>query len=194
MGTLIALRPSTGAVTEMSDEALVAALAAGDLVALGALVDRYRPRVHRFVARLSGSEADADDLVQQTFVALGRAASSFRGGSPVRTWMFGIAANLVRNDLRAAKRRRTLSETLEGIPIAAAPTPHELYERNERLRRVACALAALPHAWREAFVLCDLEALSCKEAAGVARVREGTIWRRLHEARKRLRELLGGAW
>jgi RNA polymerase sigma-70 factor (ECF subfamily) len=185
IGKLLPLRRVAGETTALSDEALLAACSLRDPAALAVLVDRYQAPLRRFIARLRGTDGDADDLTQETFVEIARAAASYRGTSPVRTWIFGIAANLVRNDLRAMTRRRGRETTWAALP-SAPPRPDEVFEGRERLRRLAAALAALPHAQREAFVLCDLEELACKEAARIAGVREGTIWRRLHDARAAL--------
>ncbi len=192
LGKVLALHRVSGDVGEFSDEALVAACAAGEIAALGALVDRYRPMVRRFVARLAGNDADADDLVQHAFIEVARSAASFGGRSSVKTWIFAIAVNVVRNEARAAGYRRRLASDLADLPAPPVRRPDELLERNEFLREVRAALAALPHELREAFVLCELEQLTCAEAARVAGVREGTIWRRLHDARVRLRSALRG--
>jgi RNA polymerase sigma-70 factor (ECF subfamily) len=81
----------------LSDAALVAACGAGDTEALGALFDRRQGDVRRFLFRLAGTDArDLDDLVQMTFLEALRASARFRGGSTVKTWLFGIAANIVR--------------------------------------------------------------------------------------------------
>ena len=185
---LVPLRRVTGDIAEMSDEALLAACATGDASALGALFDRFHVAVYRFAARLPVTDELArDDLVQATFLEVRRAAPSFRGSSTVKTWILGIAANVARHTLRAERRRRAhQAGYLERI--AASPELLDAQvERRKLLARVAEALAALPRDQQIAFILCDLEQLPGVEVARALEVPEGTLWRRLHTARKAMR-------
>src|SRR5471030_1411305 len=94
-------------VASMSDEDLVAACGTGDLAGLGAMFDRFHEAVHRLVERMPGSDGiDHEDVVQVTFLEARIAAKRFRGGSSVQRWLFSIAANLVRYELRCERRRR----------------------------------------------------------------------------------------
>lgn len=188
---LVPLRRISGDITEMSDEALVAACGTGDAPALGALFDRFHTAVYRFAARLPMTDDLArDDLVQATFLELGRAAPSFRGTSSVKTWILGIAANIARHTLRAERRRRAhQAGFLERA--AGAPEPlDEQVERRKLLARIAEALSALPRDQQIAFILCDLEQLPGVEVARVLDIPEGTLWRRLHTARKAMRQAI----
>jgi RNA polymerase sigma-70 factor (ECF subfamily) len=189
MGQVLELR-GRAATDELSDEALVAACATGDRGARGLLFERHVLAVHRFVMRLRGSDAaEVDDLVQGTFVAAFGAAARFNGGN-VRAWLFGIAANLTRGYARGEIRRKNAMRAAAEIePAAARPIdPHD----RDVLARVPAALAALPHDQRVAFVLVDLEEQKGVDAAAALGVPEGTLWRRLHDARRALRAQLGG--
>ncbi len=193
LGKLRPLRRVEGRTDELSDQALVAACATGDSAALGALIDRFHQPVYRFVARLLGSDGnDRDDLVQQTFVELSRSAGRYRKSSSVRVWIFGIAANVARNQIRSITRRRRMETALGSIPLAPASRPDVELERRQLLAQLHVALVELPHPLREAFVLCDLEEVSALEAATILGVRQGTIWRRVHEARRALRAAVEG--
>jgi RNA polymerase sigma-70 factor (ECF subfamily) len=192
---VVPLHRVQGTPLELSDEALVAACATGETAALGALYDRHADGIRRFLARLSGTDdRDLDDLVQATFELVVRAARSFDGRSAVRTWLLGIANNTARHHVRAELRRKRLAMTATA-EATAAPTAGdpsgELLDR-ERAARLHEAVLALPPKLREAFVLVYLEGLSGAEAARVLDAREGAIWKRLHEARARLRALLEG--
>src|SRR5258706_15975287 len=93
---------------DMTDERMIAAIGDGDRAACGLLFTRYAEDVHRFVARMRGSDRDAiQDIVQSVFLAAFRAALRYRGGS-VRAWLFGIAANHVREHARREIRRKHL--------------------------------------------------------------------------------------
>jgi RNA polymerase sigma-70 factor (ECF subfamily) len=190
---VLLLRPVEGLPEEMSDEALVAACGAGDAAALGALFDRHHAAVYRFLSRLAGTDAGAlDDLVQTTFLGVRAGARRYAGRAAVRTWILGIAANVARHRVRGEARRRGLALACRTLPQPAAATPHEVAERRELLLLLADALRALPHDLRVAFVLCDLEEVPGVEAARALGLRPGTLWRRLHEARRALRDAIDG--
>jgi len=191
-GKLIPLRRVGGTVEELSDRALMSAVAEGDRAALGALYDRFYADVGRFVGRLiQGSSLEAADLVQNTFLEAYRSAPRFRGTSSVRTWLFGIASNLTRDAFRKLGRHKKALDVLESVPQRRASTePPEALERERRRERLGQAIAKLPPALKEAYVSCVLEEIPIKEAAKLLRVREASLYRRLHDARKTLRTLL----
>lgn len=179
------------ALSEISDEALLAACAVGDSAALGALFDRHHEAVYRLVSRLMRSDpAETDDLVQTTFLHTWRSAARFRGVGSVKSFLFGIAANTVRHYVRTAMRRRTA--TAEWEPPIARNAPDDVLARNQQVNRLAHALDDLPQDLRAAYVLCDLEDIPGVDAARMLDVRAGTLWRRLHEARRALRAAIEG--
>lgn len=188
---LVPLRRVAGDIADMSDEAVLAACGTGDVAALGALFDRFHVAVYRFAARLpTTDELARDDLVQATFLEVRRAAPNFRGTSSVKTWILGVAANVARRQLRSERRRREhharYVERLTAVPEA----PDAEVERRQQLAQVARALAALPHEQQVAFILCDLEQMPGVEVARALEIPEGTLWRRLHVARKAVRAAL----
>ncbi len=179
---------------DLSDEALVAAAGAGDADAVGALFERFRDPVFRFLTRVVGGRPDIDveDLVQQTFLVIVRGAK-FDGRAKVSTWIFGIAANIARTHRRGRSRRFRF---LEGFQSARTLTtvdadPDERLDVSRRLARVKAALEAEPLPRRMAFVLCEMEGMSAKEAGAVLKVSEAAIWKRVSETRRRLREAGG---
>ena len=185
---LIALRRKEGAVAELSDEALVAACGVGETAALAALFDRYRAHVRRFISRLAAADArDLDDLVQTTFLEIFRGARQFRGASSVKSWVFGVAVNVVRQHARGERRRKDAMQRLESVPPSIVRCADEGTLGRQQLERLARALQDLPPELRVAFVMCDLEEISGVEAAKTLGVRAGTMWRRLHQARLALR-------
>jgi RNA polymerase sigma-70 factor, ECF subfamily len=187
-GKLVLLRRAGRTTASLSDEALLAASATGDLAALDALFERFHVAVYRFLGRLAPADEMArDDLVQATFLAARRGANRFRGGSSVKTWMLGIAANLARHHLRGERRRREKhARYAEGLQIVPEQ-PDERLERREVLLEIEAALGRLPHDQQVAFILCDLEEIPGVEVARAVGVPAGTLWRRLHVARKAVR-------
>jgi RNA polymerase sigma factor (sigma-70 family) len=196
-GKLIPLRRLAGDAAEMSDEALLAACAVGERAALGALFDRHHQAVFRFLGRLIAAERHAlDDLVQNTFLEVWRSASRFASKGAARSWILGVGANVARHHVRGEARRRAAmqqipAESAGGSGAGAARRPDDAAADRELVARLDVALAALPHDLAVAFVLCDLEDIPGVEAARALGVREGTMWRRLHDARKRLRAAIG---
>jgi RNA polymerase sigma-70 factor (ECF subfamily) len=171
----------------MSDAGLVAACAAGDRTARALLFERHVDSVHRFVARMRASDADAiDDLVQTTFMRAFQSAARFRGEN-ARSWLFGIAANVVRSHARGEiRRKRALGFVAETISCVTRQIDAHL------LARLPDAIEALSHELRAAFVLVDLEGERGIDAAAALGVPEGTLWRRVFYARAQLRRLLVG--
>ena len=188
---LVPLRRVDGLPAEMSDEALLAACALGDRAALGALYDRLSPHVWRFLSRMAGNRVEElEDLVQATFMAIHASAATFKGTALVRTWVFAIAANVTRRHVRDEVRRRAALERLSKLPVPPAGRPDESVEQQQLMLRMREALSALPHDLRVALVMCDLEDIAGREAAAVLQVPEGTLYRRVHEARRALRGLV----
>jgi RNA polymerase sigma factor (sigma-70 family) len=182
-GSLTQLHPKTS-VADLTDEGLVAACATGDRAARALLFERHVDAVHRFVARMRGSDSDVvDDLVQGTFLAAFSAATRCETAH-VRGWLYGIAANQVRNHARREIRRKHAM----AVVASQEPTTHRM--ADPLLACVPVAIAALPHDLRAALV--DLEGERGGDAATALGIPEGTLWRRVYHARKALRAALGG--
>jgi RNA polymerase sigma-70 factor, ECF subfamily len=186
-GKLLPFRRVEGTVGELSDRALISAVAEGDQVALGALYDRYHRDVYRMVAHLIRGDSLVDDFVQSTFLEAYRSARRFRGDSAVKTWLFGIAANLVRVHRRSEQRRERATVALATVPPATTPTPGEAITLEQQRRWLAAAIETLTPALREVYVLCVIEEMPGKEAAAALGIREASLWRRLSDARTALR-------
>jgi RNA polymerase sigma-70 factor (ECF subfamily) len=186
MAELVELRPRVS-TDDLNDDAVVAACATGDRAARALLFERYVDLIHRFVARMRGTDRDAiDDLVQACFLAAFQAAPRFRGGN-TRAWLYGIAANQVRDYARREiRRKRALVAVAQLTPRVAEPgSPH-------LVARLPAILEALPHDLRAAIVLVDLEGERGRDAAAALGIPEGTLWRHLYEARKAVRAALEG--
>jgi len=193
MGTLIPLPRGGTPLSDISDEMLVRAVGEGDHAAMAELFDRLQAHVFRFLARMIGhDDAELDDLVQMTFIEAHRASSRFRAQSTVKTWIFGIAANVARHHIRSKRRFRDALVRFFSSDRPPVVLPDAATERAQLLSRHGQALASLPHALRTAYVMCVIEETPCGEAARALGVREGTLWRRVHEARRAIRRALGG--
>lgn len=181
------VEPAAG--SNLSDEALVSACGTGDSAALGELFDRFHQTVYRFLSRYLGPRnPDIDDLVQITFLEARRAAPRFRKESAVKSWIVGIALNVARHYVRSETRRRAFLRSGELHQDSMGGTPESTTAHNEFLQRLQQSILELPEHLRTVFVICELEGVSGTEAARLLNLREGTLWRRLHDARKLIRK------
>lgn len=151
-----------------------------------ALFRAHGAEVSRWVRALAGPEADAEDLVQDVFIAVHRARSGFRGDSALRTWLFGITSNLVKRHRRVQRVRRWLSGSAgEVAGKLAAATPladDQLAQRQARLR-VHRVLDQLSHKFRTALILFELEGKPAAEIAELFGVTPSVVFVWLTRAR-----------
>jgi len=171
------------------DPELIQRLANGELDALGALYDRYQRPLRRFIARSSGNSADVDDLLHATFLAAVASAARYDGRASCRPWLVGIAAQLLR------RRRQTFGRFLAVVAVLRGSTQTFRDPRTELQARtdVGRALAGLSEAKRMTLLMAEVEGMSCSEIAAALEVPIGTVWTRLHAARRELRLTLCGA-
>lgn len=178
-----------------ADRSLVDAAADGGREAFDALVLRYQAPVLNLIRAMGAADADADDLVQEAFVRAWRSIGGFRSDSTFRTWIFGIAINVVRSHRVKQARSRLLFWSPARQDPAADPldraSTDEGVEASLVLRQaIDRALAALPEDLRAAVVLRDVHGLDYREIADVLGVPIGTVESRIFRARQRLRPLL----
>lgn len=169
---------------------LVARLRAGDVAALGEAYDAHHAHVRAFAQRMVGDPGAAEDLVQETFLALPRAVARFRGDSSLRTLIVSVAVNHARHHVRAASRRRAAMARLASEPETAGPTPAEEVARAQLAAALVRALDELPIEQRVAVVLCEVEERTSAEVARIVGVPETTVRTRLFHARRKLAEAL----
>jgi RNA polymerase sigma-70 factor (ECF subfamily) len=173
--------------TPDSDERLARRAAGGDRGAFDEIVRRHRDRVYAVGLRICGSEADAEDVLQETFLSAWRGLGGFGGRAQLSTWLYRIATNRAL-DLVRGRRPQT---PLEAVPEPAA-AGDEVEDAATR-RAVLAALARLPDEFRAAAVLGDVLGLTPTELADVLEVPVGTAKSRLFRARALLaRELSAG--
>jgi RNA polymerase sigma-70 factor (ECF subfamily) len=176
-----------------TDPELLSRIAAGDLESLGTLYDRYARDVRTFLLRLGVRQSELDDVVQQSFLEVVRAAKNFDGRPCARPWLLGVSATMVRRGRRSFARTVSRLKLWTKASEGARPvTPAESLEGEEARLRAAAALDALSDSKREAFVLVVLEGASGEEAAAALGVSVNTIWTRVHHARAELRAKLLG--
>lgn len=185
--------------TDARDRADMGRLAAGHDAALNDLMERHATGVFHFLCRMLGNEDDANDLAQETFARVFRARDSFRTDGRFSTWLFTIAANLARNQIRWRGRHPNVSldaesdvtnQPLSSTLRATGASPTEAALAAERAAAVRAAVRQLPDDLREAIVLCEWEEKSVAEAAAIVGTTLKAIESRLYRARQALREKL----
>jgi len=167
-----------------SEADLVARLKVGDEAAAHEFFDRYAARIRRFIVSSLGAETDADDLLQDTFIALADALPFFRGDSSLFTFACAIAHRKVLSFVRTKARRARL---MRAAPIAVEVPPPDS-DANPEFRR---ALAELRPEYREVLILKYVEEIGVTEIAATLRLSEHAIESRLARARKAIRKSLG---
>ena len=181
-----------------SDEALMLAYRAGDLRAFEALFGRWRGPLYRYLAHQCRNAADADELYQDIWLKVVNARLGYEVSAKFSTWIFRIAHNRLIDHYRAGGRRfEDPPPDLEadGDPFAAIAAPADAeplrqLERKALAERLVAAVAELPAAQREAFLLAEEAGLGVGEIAAATGVGHETAKSRLRYAFARLRQSL----
>lgn len=159
---------------------VVGAAKGGDTTEAGKLVAEHYASVLRFLLMLTGNSDDAEDLTQECFLRALRHFRSFRGESSVKTWLHRIAYREFTHRLRVRP----------AVPIIDEPVSHPFEGRTLLVVDLERALLRVAEHARAAFILCEIEELSVREASQVLRVPEGTIKSRVYNARQQLQSWL----
>ena len=183
---------------EIDERALIQRCIAGDASAFEPLVEKYRQRVWRLAYQVLHDREEAWDVAQEAFVRAFHSLPSFRGQSAFYTWLFRITVNVAtdRHRQRGAQARafgpeRVTEEEWARTTPDPGGGPEQQAARKEQRERIRHALDALPPKARTIIMLSDVEGLSYREIAEVLNCPIGTVMSRLHNARKRLKGLLG---
>jgi RNA polymerase sigma-70 factor (ECF subfamily) len=174
---------------QQPDAALLASIAQGDRRAMQLLFGRHNVRVFRFMTRITGNEAMAEDLVSEVFVDVWRQAASFKGQSQVGTWVLGIA----RHKAVSALRRRSHVYVNGDAAASVADTadgPEVTLQHKNRSELMQKCLARLSPAHREVIDLVYYHEKSVDEVATIVGVPPGTVKTRTFHARQKLAVLL----
>jgi RNA polymerase sigma-70 factor (ECF subfamily) len=182
-----------------SDQLLVERVQAGERQAFDLLVTKYQRRLMRLVSRIVHDPAEAEDVVQETFIKAYRAIRRFRGDSAFYTWLYRIGINTAKNFL-ASQNRRTPTSTENdaeqaesfdsGEQLRDINTPESVLASQQIARTVNAAMDALPLDLRTAIVLREIEGLSYEEIADIMSCPIGTVRSRIFRARDVIAERL----
>ncbi len=178
-----------GLVGAAADEALIAAIAAGDAAAMRILYNRHRVRVFRFAVRLVDDAAFAEDVVSEAFIEVWRQADRFEGRSSVSTWIMSIA----RFKALSVRRRRQETELDEKVAETVADqyaTPEQMLLETDRRAQLRACLSLLSPDHREIIDLVYYHDKTIEEVAEIVGVPKNTVKTRMFYARRRLAHLL----
>jgi RNA polymerase sigma-70 factor, ECF subfamily len=168
------------------DDELVRRAQGGEREAFALLYRRHHPVIYRFACAMTGSAAAAEDVVQDVFLALMRDLERYdRDRASLRTYLVGIARNVIRFRSRSVRRLLSLDQAGEA---ASADDPGAALSASEDTRHLRRCLGALPGRYREVIVLCDLQELDYADAATALGIPVGTVRSRLHRGRQMLLE------
>ena len=168
------------------DARAFARIAAGDISALGEIYDRHVAALLVFAERVVGSD-DARDVVQSTFLRASRIAVKYQSrDSTARPWLYGIMMRLVRERRRSLIR---LARALVRFNDVPRPPVQPVGSGRHDLER---AIARLSGPKRIVLLLADVEGYTCEEIARIVEAPVGTVWTRLHHARREMREMWKG--
>jgi len=175
------------------EDPFVAALGRGEPSAIRFAYRQHHEAVRGFARRLLGADDEAEELVQETFIALPAAARSFRGEASLRTFIISIAVGRSRNLLRSRRRRKKAIERFQAeltVSSAATSLPESEVATRQLLLRLGSAMESLSEDQRLAFVLVDVEERSSQEAAEILDCRASTVRSRVSSAREQLKKAL----
>lgn len=195
---VITTRTSSGTVVrerlhELEDSAVVGAYLEGEERAFEELVSRYQTRLLNFVFRTIGDREKAEDLIQEVFVRVYRHIARFDRTKKFSTWIYTIASNLAKNELRNRSRnplvlfqaiRKNWEDDDRPIQFEDRTSrPDDLYRKRHLRALVEASVGKLPVHHREVFVLRELEGKSYEEIAEITSCNLGTVKSRLNRAR-----------
>lgn len=190
-----------------SDDELIKRCQNGDVSAFDEVVKRYRTPLVNFVARFINDRDTAEDLAQETFLRVYKTIGRYKFNvAQFSTWLYRIASNLCKNEVRNRKRRwrhfinpiknadetsnSELDDLIASAPAGANYMPDYQVESKELKKLIQMAIAQLPPKYRTPFVLRDINQLSYEEIAKVLRLPTGTVKSRINRARFMMKDKL----
>jgi len=187
-------------VMDERDAAAVSRARTGDVEAFRELVERHSRDVFRLACRLTGSEHDAEDVVQETFLRAHRQLGRFEERASFATWLYRIAVNCSHDLMRRRRRLNERHDSLDDEPYSSLPLPDDRVDPDRQVfsaelrRKVVRALSSLSHMERAAVVLRHYEGLSIGEIGQVLGLGESaakhSVFRGVQKMRKTLEPIM----
>ncbi len=179
-----------------TDEQVIKAFQEGEETAFVELVNRYKDRLVNFVYRFLNDMDEAEDLVQETFFKVYKNKHAYREIAKFSTWIYTIAGNLARSELRKRKRRQTYTmsdlsyDNQQFNPVDTGPTPEQVVFNDIVGETIHAAIQALPEPFKSIIILRDIQELSYEDISTILDIPMGTVKSRVNRARLKLQEML----
>lgn len=199
MSSLEAILKPQAFFRDMPDEDLMDHVVTGSEAAFSCLVDRYKNRLQNVIYRYTRDFQRAEDLTQEAFVRVYLHRERYRKTGKFSTWIFTIAVNLAKNEVRRKVRLRgvmsldhlkELLGTSESFLKDDKPETDRSIERDQTSSVISQAIAKLPEVYRDALVLRDIQELSYEEIGEILDIPGGTVRSRINRARLMLKDKL----
>jgi RNA polymerase sigma-70 factor, ECF subfamily len=182
----------------LSDEELMLLFQRDVLPAFDILVERFQNPLMNYIFRFMGSNDDAADILQETFIRVYRKRHLYKTIARFSTWIYTIAGNLAKSELRKSYRKGSIPLVIERdndddyeLPLSTEdPLPDRRADSALLYERIQKSLEQLPEAFREAVILRDIQELSYEEIAEIIGMPVGTVKSRINRGRAQLQELL----
>jgi RNA polymerase sigma-70 factor, ECF subfamily len=196
----VVANPGLNPLKQLDDSGVVAAFLAGERRAFTELVERYQNRLLNFVYRTTGDRERAEDLVQETFIRVYRHLHRFDQSKKFSTWVYTIASNLAKNELRNRSRNPLIlfqmfrkSDDVDHRPLEWEDNtyrPDDLFRKRHLKSLVDGAVDQLPEHHRTVFMLREMEGKTYEEIADITGANLGTVKSRLNRARNSFAQLI----
>lgn len=183
---------------EMRDEDLIVLVQQGQRKAYDILVTRYKNRLYNFILKMVANPTEAEELTQETLIRAYIYADKYREIARFSTWLFTIATNLVRNNIRKIKRRPYTvaidpapdEDKMPVDPVDNNADPSEEIQRQELADLISEATSQIPEKYRVPFLLREIEQMSYEEIQKATGLKLGTVRSRINRARTRFRKAI----
>jgi RNA polymerase sigma-70 factor (ECF subfamily) len=179
-----------------TDEDLIMRFQGGDVYAFEQIVLRYKDPLINYIFHFLGDRIDAEDVVQETFLRVYRNKHLYRNVAKFSTWIYTIAGNLAKTELRRRRRRKIFSLSQMGYEnrdyeiTDSVPTPDGLVDGEMNENFIRKEIEALPVKFREVVVLRDIQEFSYEEISSILKIPIGTVKSRVNRGRMRLQKKL----
>jgi len=170
-------------------EMLMSRYQQGDFGAAAAMINRISPRLHRYFVAQSLSRADADDLLQETWLRVHKVRHTYRPTEPALPWFYAIARHIRVDHYRKSVRTAARERELDAIAMEPSTMPRE----DNPMARLEEWLAPLPASQREVITMLKVEGMSLEEVARATSSSVGSVKQKVHRAYKKLRETISTA-
>ena len=191
---VIYMKPKPDQPEKVTDEILIARFQQGDVQAFDVLVRRYKDQLLNYVYRFVGNRVDAEDIVQETFLRVFKNKHYYKEIAKFSTWVYTIAGNLAKTELRRRKRRRLFSvsnfvndERDFEIPDKSR-TPDQQVDGSIKDDYIQKAIEKLPPKFKEVILLRDVQGFAYEEISQILNIPLGTVKSRVNRGRLKLQE------